>query len=55
MRAQSLALRFIALLAALMIYYGFYSRLNRIVNPPNSAINIELNDSLLWQSDKVRW
>jgi len=50
-----MALKFIALLAVLMIYYGFYSRLNRIANPPNSDINIELNDSLVWQSDTVRW
>lgn len=55
MKLNNLGLKLFAVLAAFMIYYGFYSRLKRVVqaNLPEGAA--QTIDTPEFRNDTVRW
>ncbi len=55
MKLQSIALKLFALCAAFMIYYGFYTRLKRVASPVKPTELEVSQDTMVWQSDSVRW
>jgi hypothetical protein len=52
---QTIGLKILALCAGFMIYYGFYSKLKRVVQKDKSVEESNERDTIIWQSDTVQW
>lgn len=55
MKGNNIALKLLAFLAAFMIYYGFYSRLRRVVSANASVDKIILRDTMEFRVDSIKW
>ena len=55
MKGSNVALKIFAILAAFMIYYGFYSRLKRVVSANTRVDEIIIRDTLEFRVDSVKW
>ncbi len=55
MKGSNVALKLFAILAAFMIYYGFYSRLKRVVSANTRVDEKIIRDTLEFRVDSVKW